>query len=146
MLASHSSDSESSEPKQQPEMLSPLLKTSCMPVQQSEAGTDHAGRMLLFDKSSLRRTSWHPADFNCVLKSSLCRDLLDEKPYFCATALLLFLFMFFFFFQSISCVPCFKSSPKMQMFNHLLLLRGNWQERYSGYCLLLTPDFELMKS
>lgn len=99
MLASHSSDSESSEPKQQPEMLSPLLKTSCMPVQQSEAGTDHAGRMLLFDKSSLRRTSWHPADFNCVLKSSLCRDLLDEKPYFCATALLLFLFMFFFFFS-----------------------------------------------
>lgn len=40
-------------------------------------------------------TSWHPADFNCVLKSILCRDLLDEKPYFCATALLLFLFMFF---------------------------------------------------
>lgn len=77
MLASHSSDSEHSEPKQQQENLSPVLQNPAMPVQQSEAGTDHAGGVLFWQIIIMQ--DWVASEnCSCVLIFSTCKDLLDE--------------------------------------------------------------------
>lgn len=54
------------------------------------------------DKSSLWRAFCHPADFSYLLKSSVCRDILNEKPYFCVQLLYYYFFVHVFFFFSVN--------------------------------------------